>query len=297
VSTQSVLPPAAAPQATARICGSAAAAASINQQRALRNPSNHHPICRAQATPIIAPPLALSTCPAPLRPPSPPPAAPSMEATTANPQSSTSPPPVPAPSMEGKPNLLARSPWKVRLFTSCHASQWKPDLQTCSPRNVDGRSATSSRTSPFSVTIPCSRALHGRQFGRRCRAESLLADGIAASIRALRCSRARGSRPRSFVSRRGRNPSCCVRDSRPHPLTAIGDPIHALCPIRAPPSAPHLKPLVSSLTSAPKSEPPLPAALRRPPDAHATALSPTLLLSPQRCRPTQLPKPHPLRLW
>jgi hypothetical protein len=220
-----------------------------------------------------------------------------MEATTANPQSSTSPPPVPAPSMEGKPNLLARSPWKVRLFTSCHASQWKPDLQTCSPRNVDGRSATSSRTSPFSVTIPCSRALHGRQFGRRCRAESLLADGIAASIRALRCSRARGSRPRSFVSRRGRNPSCCVRDSRPHPLTAIGDPIHALCPIRAPPSAPHLKPPVSSLTSAPKSEPPLPAALRRPPDAHATALSPTLLLSPQRCRPTQLPKPHPLRLW
>jgi hypothetical protein len=119
--------------------------------------------------------------------------------------------------------------------------QWKRDLQTRSPRNVDGRSVTSSRASPFSVTIPCSRTLHGRQFGRRCQAESLLADGIAASIRALCCSHARGSRPRSFVSHRGRNPSCCVHDSRPHPPTAIGDPIHALCPIRAPPSAPSSK--------------------------------------------------------
>jgi hypothetical protein len=65
--------PAAAPQETARIRGSAAAAASIhgaaasiNRQRALHNPRNHRPVRRAQATPPSSPLLPRSL-PAPRR--------------------------------------------------------------------------------------------------------------------------------------------------------------------------------------------------------------------------------------
>jgi hypothetical protein len=109
-------------------------------------------------------PPALSSCPASLRPPSPPPVAPvngshndkpavlnltSFCSRVVNGRKAKSPRPQ---SSEGpRIHLLSRR-------------QWKLDLQTHSPRNVDGRSATSSRASPFSVTIRCSRALHGRQF-------------------------------------------------------------------------------------------------------------------------------------
>jgi hypothetical protein len=178
-------------------------------------------------------PPALSSCPALLRPPSPSPVAPSMEATMTNLQSFN----LTSFRSRAVNERKAKSP-RPQSSEGPHIHllsrrQWKPDLQTHSPRNVDGRSATSSRASPFSVTIPCSPRSTWKAIRRPNRAESLLADVIAALIRALHCSRARGSCPRSIVSRRGRNPSCCVRDSRPHPPTTIGDPIHAPRPIRA----------------------------------------------------------------
>jgi hypothetical protein len=207
-----------------------------------------------------------------------------------------------------QPHLLPlpRRQWKESqisslavLGRSAHSPPVAPSMEARSPNPQSSQRRWKVRhllpRLPFLCDHPLLPRSTWKAIRRPNRAESLLADGIAASIRALRCSRARGSRPRSVVSCRGRNPSCCVRDSCPHPPTAIGNPIHTPRPIHAPPSVPHLKPPVLSLTSAPKSEPPLPAALRRPPNAHAAVLSPTPPLSPQCRRPAQLPKPHPLR--
>lgn len=93
--------------------------------------------------------------------------------------------------------------------------QWKPDLQTRRPRNVDGRSTTFSRTSPFSVTIP---------------APALYMEGNSAGgVERNHCSQT-GLRPRSALSA-ALAPVVRV----PAPLSAVKDAILAVASvIRAP---------------------------------------------------------------
>jgi hypothetical protein len=100
----------------------------------------------------------------------------------------TSPPPAPAPSMEGKPNLLAHSPRKVRHLTSSrvvngsHIS--KPAVLATS---MEGRPPPPAP--PFLCEHPVLLRSTWKTIRRPNRAESLLADGIVASIRTLPCSR------------------------------------------------------------------------------------------------------------
>jgi hypothetical protein len=129
--------------------------------------------------------------PAPSRPPSPPPAAPSMEARTPNPQSSEGSNLISSRArvINGrKPNLLARSPRKVHPFTSFRAVNGsqisKPAVLVTS---MEGPPP------PLASRFLCDHTLLPRctwkAIRRPNRAESLLADRIAASIRTLCCSR------------------------------------------------------------------------------------------------------------